>query len=109
RNQNAYKIGIAYRFSERFTGQLGWAYGRRPQDESVGSTTLSMITPNPIHQIDAGFTSQVSRSNDVQVSYERYLPSTYRGPSGTSALGIGGTESMHPNVTVIYLAWTWRI
>lgn len=109
RNQTAYRMGVAYQFSERLIGRLGGAYSRRPQDESVGSTTLSMVTPNPIYQIAAGFTAQVNRSNDLQVSYERYLPSTYRGPSGTSVLGVGGTESMHPSVTVIYLAWTWRI
>ena len=109
RNENSYKLGLAYEISPRLTGRVGYNYGRKPFDASINSITFAMFAPNPYHQVAAGFTWMVNAHNDFQFAYQRYIPTKTSGPSATSAVGIGGNEAIIASVTAFYLAWSWRM
>ena len=80
---------------------------RRPQaDSSANSVSFNLFAPNPLRQITAGFTWAFNPKNDLQFAYGRYLRGTYRGPSATAGLGVGGEESVTPYVNTVMLGWT---
>ncbi|TAM12864.1 MAG: hypothetical protein EPN72_12285 [Nevskiaceae bacterium] len=112
RNQTNYRLGVEYMVSPRFTLRAGYAYGRRPDDESSNSTTLNMMTPNPIVNVTLGFSWSMNDKNDLNFAYGRYLAATYKGPSSLATLpGIGpaAMESMRAFVDTIYLGWSWHM
>lgn len=107
RNLTNYKFAVAWEATPRWTLRAGYLYGRRPAaDNSADSVSLNMFAPNPRHQFTTGFTWAYNARNDIQFAYGRYIPGTYKGPSATAALGVGGTESINPHVDTVLLGWS---
>lgn len=107
RHLTNYKLAVAYEATPELTVRAGFLYGRRPQaDSSANSVSFNMFAPNPLRQITAGFTWAFNPKNDLQFAYGRYLRGTYRGPSATAGLGVGGEESVTPYVNTVMLGWT---
>lgn len=109
RHQTNYRVALGYAATTSLTLRAGFAYGRRPQaDNSENSVSLNMLAPNPIRNVTAGFTWNRNDKNDLSFAMGRYLEGTYRGPSSTGILGVGGEESVVAYVTTVMLSWTRR-
>lgn len=107
RNLTNYKVAVAWEATPRWTLRVGYLYGRRPAaDNSADSVSFNLFAPNPRHQFTTGFTWAFNAHNDIQFAYGRYIPGTFKGPSATAALGVGGTESINPYVDTVLLGWS---
>ncbi|MGQ0699574.1 MAG: OmpP1/FadL family transporter [Panacagrimonas sp.] len=110
RNLTNYRLGVSYAPITRLTLRAGFLYGKRAQaDASANSVTFNLFAPNPIRSVTAGFTWALNDKSDLQFAYGRYLKGTYKGPSATAGLGIGGEESVTPFVDTIWLGWSRRL
>ncbi len=106
RSQTNYRFALAYAVLPSLTVRAGLAYGRRPQrDSSTNSVSFNLLTPNPVRNVTAGFTWNMSPANDLQFAYGRYLKGTYGGPSATA---VGGNETVTPHVDTLYFGWSHR-
>ena len=109
RNQTTYRVALAYQADTRLTLRAGYAYGRRPAaDAGEDSVSFALFAPNPIRQVTAGFSYALTDGSEFHLAYGRYLEKEYSGPSSTAAFGIGGEESVKPNVDTVMVGWTWR-
>ena len=106
RNQTNYRLGLTYFASSRLTLRAGYAYGKRPNSNGIDSTTFSLLTPNPIHQVSAGLSWETSSGNELHVGFEHFFKETLTGPS---ALFPGARESVTPYVNALHVAWTWHL
>lgn len=106
KNQTNYKLGISYLASPQLTLRAGYAYGKRPNDNDIDATTLSVLTPNPIHQLALGLSWKTRQGNELHVGFEHFIKETYRGPS---ALFPGARESVTPYVNALHVAYTWAL
>lgn len=109
RNQTNYRLGLAYTATNRLTLRAGYAYGRRPNDQSMNSVTFNLLAPNPIHQVTAGMSWALNEKNDLHLSLGRYVKEKYTGPSVTAGLGVGGREQMTAYVDTVYVGWSRRL
>lgn len=106
RNQTNYRLGVTYFASQKLTLRAGYAYGKRPSDNDIDATTLSILAPNPVRQLSFGLSWQTQEGNALHIGYERFIKETYRGPS---ALFPGASESVTPYVNAIHVAYTWAL
>lgn len=106
RNQTNYKLGVSYFASPQLTLRAGYVYGKRPNDNGIDATTLSVLTPNPLHQVTLGLSWGTQHGNQLHVGYEHFVKDTYRGPS---ALFPGARESVTPYVNALHVAYTWAL
>jgi long-chain fatty acid transport protein len=102
-DQTNYRLGLTYFASTRLTFRAGYAYGKRPHDEDLDATTLSVLTPNPIHQASVGLSWKTPKGNELHLGFAHYFKDTYRGPSGILP---GAMESVEPYVNTLHIAWT---
>lgn len=109
RNQTNYRLGLEYVATARLTARAGYAYGRRPNDQSINSVSFNLLAPNPIHQISAGLSWALNGKNDLHFSYGRYMKEKYNGPSATAGFGVGGVEQMTAHVDTVYVGWSRRL
>lgn len=105
RDQTNYRVGAAYQASPRLTIRAGYAYGKRPNKESIEAVSFSMLTPSPIHQATLGCSWETTRGNAFHVAIARYMKSRYRGPS---ALLPGASETLAAHVNTLSVGWTWE-
>ncbi|HIF18004.1 MAG TPA: long-chain fatty acid transporter [Cycloclasticus sp.] len=105
-NQTNYRLGLTYFASARLTLRAGYAYGKRPNDNHLSSTTFSLLTPNPIHQASVGLSWETKSGNELHVGFEHFFKETLTGPS---ALFPGARESVTPYVNALHVAWTWHL
>jgi long-chain fatty acid transport protein len=108
RSRNTYRIGIAYEWSPTLTLRGGFAYGKRPNDESINSVTFNLLAPNPHRAYSAGLTWKPSVDHELHVAMGHFVEQTYRGPSATAGVGVGGTEEISPHVEMLMVGWTWK-
>ncbi|PCI21424.1 MAG: long-chain fatty acid transporter [Piscirickettsiaceae bacterium] len=106
RNQTNYRLGLTYFASPRLTLRAGYAYGKRPNSNGIDSTTFSLLTPNPIHQVSAGLSWETENGDELHVGFEHFFKETLTGPS---ALFPGARESITPYVNALHVAWTWHL
>lgn len=105
-HQTNYRAMIAYAATPRLTLRAGFAYARRPvEDSSANSVSLNLFAPNPVRNITAGFTWMLNPTDELNFAYGRYIQGTYEGPSSTA---VGGNESVRPYVDTVMLAWSRR-
>ncbi|MBL4744628.1 MAG: outer membrane protein transport protein [Cycloclasticus sp.] len=105
-NQTNYRVGLTYFASKKLTLRAGYAYGKRPNDNHLSSTTFSLLTPNPIHQASVGLSWETKSGNELHVGFEHFFKDTLAGPS---ALFPGARESVTPYVHALHVAWTWHL
>ena len=107
-NRNNYRVGLAYNWSPTLTLRGGFAYGKRPNDESINSVTFNLLAPNPHRAYSLGLTWQPRQAHELHIALGHFVEQTYRGPSATAGLGVGGTEQITPHVEMIMVAWSWK-
>lgn len=109
RNRSVYRAAVSYSATPALTLRAGYAYGDRPAaDESADSVSFGLFAPNPIRQITAGASYRYARVHELHFAYGRYLEKEFGGPSATAAFGVGGEESITPNVDTVMIGWTRR-
>jgi len=108
RDNSIYRLGVAYNWSPQLTLRAGAAYGDRPNDDSINSVTFNLLTPNPKKQVSAGLTWEPNEKHELHLAIAHFVEQTYRGPSATNRVGIGGTEEITPHVETVMIAWTWK-
>lgn len=108
RNQINYRAGVEYAVRPGLKLRAGFAYGRRPNDESADSVSLNLLTPNPIENLTAGFSWMPKGMNgEFHFAYGRYLSATYKGPSAIA--GPQATESVTAFVNTFWLGYSWHL
>ena len=107
-SRNSVHVGIAYKWSPRLTLRAGVAYGKRPNDDSINSVTFNLLAPNANRAYSAGLTWEVKDEQEFHLSLGHYVEQTYRGPSATAVIGVGGTEEITAHVEMITLGWSWK-
>lgn len=109
RNRSVYRAALSYEATPALTLRAGYAYGERPAaDRSADSVSFGLLAPNPEEQVTAGASYRFARVHEVHIAYGRYLEKEFAGPSATAAFGVGGRESVRPNVDTIMIGWTRR-
>ena len=103
RNQTNYRFGLTYSASERLTFRAGYAYGDRPNDNTIDATSFSVLTPNSKQHATLGASWQNLHGSEFHFAYSHYFKDTYRGPS---AIFPGAEESVTAHVHILYFAWT---
>lgn len=106
RDQTNYRAGLAFAVTPALTLRGGYAYGRRPNDSGINSVTLNMLAPNPVHQASVGFSWRPTPAHELHFAYSHFFRGTYRGPSATALLGIGGEERVTAYVNTLMVAWS---
>lgn len=110
RDRNVYRAGLSYAVSPKLTLRAGAAYGKRPSaDTGANSVTLGLFAPNPLWQLTAGGTWSFDARNQIHLAVGHYLEKDFKGPSASTALGVGGEETGTPHVETLMLGWsrTW--
>jgi long-chain fatty acid transport protein len=108
RNQINYRLGLEYAVRPTLKLRAGFAYGRRPNDESRDSVSLNLLTPNPIENLTAGFSWMPQGTNgEVNFAYGRYVAASYAGPSAIA--GPHAIESTKAFVNTVWLGYSWHL
>jgi long-chain fatty acid transport protein len=109
-NNTIYRGSVAWNATPRLTTRVGIAYGKRPYDDGDANTSsLNLFAPNPHYQWTAGFTYLAGAKDELHLAYGKYVNSKFSGESATGPIGIGGTESVTPDVDTIMLGWSRRL
>lgn len=106
-DRNSYRAGVSYAATPRLTLRAGAAYGKRPSaDSSANSISFGLFAPNPLWQLTAGGTWSWDARNQLHLAIGHYLKKDFRGPSASSAFGLGGEETGTPHVETLMLGWS---
>lgn len=98
RDETNYKIGLAYRANSKLTLRAGFAYGKRPNNDTINAVSFSLLTPNPTHQYSLGVSWK-----SMHFAFTHFVKDTYKGPS---ALFPGATESVTPYVNALSITYS---
>jgi len=80
-NQTVFKIGTQYAFNEKWTGRLGWNYGKSPIDEDT-QIIFNLIGPAiSQNHFTAGGTYTLSPTMEVNASYVHAFYFKQEGPT----------------------------
>lgn len=109
RNQNNYKVGVAFALRPELTLRAGYVYGRRPNDDDINSVSFNLLTPNPRHQASVGLSWQPDERHELHLAVGHFFKQTYEGPSASALIGVGGREKIEPYVTTLMVAWSRRL
>jgi long-chain fatty acid transport protein len=107
RSADMYRFGAGYAVTDKLTVRTGFAYARRPAaDSSANSTSLNLFAPNPVWQVTAGFSYQITDQGELQFAYGNYIHGKYAGDSATAGLGVGGRETSSPHANSLLIGWS---
>jgi long-chain fatty acid transport protein len=109
-NVTTYRLALTWTATERLTLRIGGAFGHHPTNgNDANSTSLNLFAPNAKWQGTAGGSWALTKSSEVHVAYGRYMVSDIDGDSATTALGIGGKESIDPHVNTFLIGYSRHI
>jgi hypothetical protein len=86
--------------------RAGYAYGKRPNDGDLNSTSFGVLAVTPIRLATAGLTWKTGSGSELHMSYIRFDGTEYSGPSATFP---GARESVKPLVNAVNIAWSRKI
>ncbi len=96
RNQTVYKLGTEYEYSKNLLLRAGYNYGKSPvRGDSIDDVSFNIIAPGVVEQhLTLGATWTLANHNELTVAYMHAFSHSVTGPSVTSLLGVGGTETL---------------
>ncbi len=96
RDQTVYKLGFEYEYSGNLVLRAGYNYGKSPvRGDSLNDVTFNIIAPGVVeHHLTLGGTWTLADKSELTVSYMHAFSNSVTGPSVTSLIGIGGTETL---------------
>lgn len=96
RNQTVYKLGFEYEYSGNLVLRAGYNYGKSPvRGDTLNDVSFNIIAPGIVEQhLTLGGTWTLANKDELSVSYMHAFSKSVTGPSVTSLLGVGGTETL---------------
>lgn len=96
RDQTVYKLGVEYEYSNELILRAGYNYGKSPvRGDTLDDVTFNILAPGVVEQhLTLGTTWTLANKSELTVSYMHAFSKSVTGPSVTSLLGVGGTETL---------------
>lgn len=111
RNQTVYKLGVEYEYSNSLVLRAGYNYGKSPvRGDTMNDVTFNILAPGVVEQhLTLGTTWTLANKSELTVSYMHAFSNSVTGPSVTSLLGVGGTETLKMHQDSIGIAYGWKM
>lgn len=111
RDQTVYKLGVEYEYSDSLVLRAGYNYGKSPvRGDSIDDVTFNILAPGVVEQhITLGTTWTLANKSELTVSYMHAFSNSVTGPSVTSLLGAGGTETLKMRQNSLGIAYGWKM
>ena len=108
RDQTVYKLGIEYAYSNDLILRAGYNYGKSPvRGDTLDDVSFNIIAPGVVEQhLTLGTTWTLADKSELTVSYMHAFSNSVTGPSVTSLLGVGGTETLKMSQNAIGIAYS---
>lgn len=107
RDVTVYKLGVAYRLSERLTLRGGYNYGEQPIPGD--QTFFNTLAPGTVEQhVTLGATWTLASGNEITFMYARALKKTVRGNNSIPPAFGGGEADIHLSEDLFGVAFGWR-
>ena len=107
RDQTVYKLGVEYAYSSDLTLRAGYNYGKSPvRGDTLDDVTFNILAPGVVEQhLTFGVTWALANKSELTVSYMHAFSKSVTGPSVTSLLGVGGTETLEMKQNALGIAY----
>jgi long-chain fatty acid transport protein len=111
RDQTVYKLGFEYQYSGDLTLRAGYNYGKSPiRGDTLNDVTFNILAPGVVEQhLTLGATWTLANKAELTVSYMHAFSKSVTGPSVTSLLGVGGTETLKMEQNALGIAYGWKM
>lgn len=111
RNQTVYKLGVEYEYSNNLVLRAGYNYGKSPvRGDTMNDVTFNILAPGVVeHHLTLGTTWTLANKSELTVSYMHAFSNSVTGPSVTSLLGVGGTETLKMRQDSLGIAYGWKM
>lgn len=111
RDQTVFKLGLEYQYRNDLTLRGGYNYGKSPvRGDSLNDLTFNILAPGVVEQhLTLGATWTLANKSELTVSYMHAFSNSVTGPSVTSLLGVGGTETLKMKQDAIGIAYGWKM
>lgn len=111
RDQTVYKLGFEYQQSRDLMLRAGYNYGKSPiYSGTLNDVTFNILAPGVVeHHLTLGATWTLADKSEFSVSYMHAFTNAVTGPSVTSLLGVGGTETLKMQQDAIGIAYGWKM
>ena len=108
RNQTVFKLGVEHEYSNNLTVRAGFNYGKSPvRNDSINDVTFNILAPGVVEKhLTLGATWTLASKDELTVSYMHAFRNSVTGPSVTSLLGIGGTETLKMSQNALGVAYS---
>ena len=107
RDQTVYKLGVEYEYSNSLVLRAGYNYGKSPvRGDGIDDVTFNILAPGVVEQhLTLGTTWMLDNKSELTVSYMHAFSNSVTGPSVTSLLGVGGTETLQMSQNAVGIAY----
>ena len=111
RDQTVFKLGVEYEYNKDLILRAGYNYGKSPvRGDSLNDVTFNIIAPGVVEQhLTLGTTWTLANKNELTVSYMHAFKNSVTGPSVTSLLGVGGTETLTMYQNSLGIAYSMKL
>ncbi|MEK7437396.1 MAG: outer membrane protein transport protein [Pseudomonadota bacterium] len=111
RDQTVLKLGAEYEYRPNLALRAGYNYGKSPvRGDSMDDVTFNILAPGVVEQhLTLGATWTLASKNEVTVSYMHAFKNSVTGPSVTSLLGVGGTETLTMYQNSLGIAYSMKL
>ncbi len=109
-DQTVYKVGVEYEYSNSLLLRAGYNYGKSPvRGASIDEVSFNIIAPGVVEQhLTLGVTWTLANKSELTLSYMHAFSNSVTGPSVTSLLGVGGTETLKMKQDALGIAYSIR-
>ncbi len=111
RDQTVYKLGFEYLYASDLTLRAGYNYGKSPiYGKTLNDVTFNILAPGVVEQhVTLGATWTLANKSELSMSYMHAFGKSVTGPSVTSLLGVGGTETLKMQQNSLGIAYGWKM
>lgn len=107
RDQTVFKLGVEYEYSKNLMLRAGYNYGKSPvRGDTLNDVTFNILAPGVVEKhLTLGATWALTNKDELTVSYMHGFRNSVTGPSVTSLLGVGGTETLKMSQDALGIAY----
>ena len=111
RDQTAFKLGVEYAYNKDLTLRAGYNYGKSPvRGDTLNDVTFNILAPGVVEQhLTLGTTWTLANKDELTVAYMHAFSNSVTGPSVTSLLGVGGTETLKMYQDSLGIAYSMKL
>jgi long-chain fatty acid transport protein len=102
---------MEYEYSKNLILRAGYNYGKSPvRGDNLNDVTFNIIAPGVVEQhLTLGTTWTLANKNELTVSYMHAFKNSVTGPSVSSLLAIGGTETLTMYQNSLGIAYSMKL